>query len=109
MNDTKELTPWEAKMLDFIMEHREDPDLLRLPLSTKLLALAGITKVDKPIGIMEATRKAYNVTSEYAHQYKGPIEVQDQTKMDIKFPEIPEVNSQIPLALESTTQQDDAH
>jgi hypothetical protein len=101
MNETKELTAWETKMLEFIMEHREDPDLLRLPLSTKLLALAGITKVDKPISIMEATKRAFGSTSIYAHQYKGPIVEQDQSKMDIKFPEIPEVNKELPLALEA--------
>jgi hypothetical protein len=100
MSEAKTLTPWEQKMLNFITEHKDDPDLLKLPLPGHLLEMAGIKKDDKTIGIMEASRKAFQATSLYAHQYVGTITTIDQTKMsDVKFPDIPSVNSKLPIAV----------
>jgi hypothetical protein len=100
MSEAKTLTPWEQKMLNFITEHKDDPDLLKLPLPGHLLEMVGIKKDNKPINAMEATRKAFNATSLYSHQYVGTITTIDQTKMsDVKFPDIPSVNSKLPIAV----------
>lgn len=82
------LTEKECKLLDFCIEFKDDPDFNRLPVPDKILERMGIKREHRQISAMEATKYAFSATSINSHQYRGHIEVIDQSASVSQFPNL---------------------
>jgi hypothetical protein len=87
----EDLSDKEQKLLDFVLAFKDDPDFHRLPIPERVLAVAGIKRERKEIGVMEATKYAFNTTSINAHQYKGDMTFIDQSVSVSQFPNLIEL------------------
>jgi hypothetical protein len=87
----EDLSDKEQKLLDFVLAFKDDPDFHRLPIPERVLAVAGIKREQKDYSVMEATKYAFNTTSFNAHQYKGNMEVIDQSVSVSQFPNLIEL------------------
>jgi hypothetical protein len=87
----EDLSDKEQKLLDFCLAFQDDPDFNRLPIPAKILEVAGIKREYKYLNVMEATNYAFRATSINAHQYKGDIQVIDQSVSVSHFPNLTEL------------------
>lgn len=85
------LTEKELVLLEFCLEFKDHPDFQRLPMPKKILDRAGIKREHRYISAMEATKYAFTATSLNAHQYKGDIQVIDQSVSVSHFPNLTEL------------------
>lgn len=87
----EDLSDKEQKLLDFVLAFKDDPDFNRIPIPERILAVAGIKREKKDFSIMEATKYAFSATSINAHQYKGNMELIDQSVSVSHFPNLTEL------------------
>ena len=92
MSEAADINPVVAGKYDeFMKVLMKDPNFHLLPLPESLRERFNIPLEVSSLSIQDATKKALSSRNDYT----GPIEIRDQTGLEIAFPPIPELPSPI--------------